>query len=67
MGPRHRPQEVCEEDGIIMRLREMSGDEGEMYYDSEFGGESTQEEDVVWLRPQEICEDPEYFVEASTK
>ncbi|KAJ8599041.1 hypothetical protein CTAYLR_007694 [Chrysophaeum taylorii] len=72
---------LCEEDEIIHRLRESSHGDGEMYYDVEFGGmtasvywdeskiptyDAALSNPIVWVRPQELCESPEYFVGEET-
>lgn len=71
---------LCEEDDIIHRLRELQQGE-ELYYDATFGGVPATlyydemnipaydiglQDPIVWLRPEELFDAPEYFVETST-
>jgi len=72
-------QQICEEDAVIQQLRE-SRTEDEQYFDVHFGGlpaalykdeedvppyDANMEEPIVWLRPGELCRDPQYFVDGA--
>ena len=71
--------QICEEDAVIQQLRE-SRTEDEQYFDVHFGGlpaalyrdeedvppyDSNLDEPIVWLRPGELCRDPQYFVDGA--